>query len=188
MKSNVTEIIFLLDRSGSMEGLEDDTIGGFNSFIKHQRKLAGEVLVTTVLFDNQYEILWNGAKAEEVNLTKENYFVRGSTALLDAVGRTILEVAHRVTRTEAKVVFVITTDGLENASREFTYKKVKQLIEQHQEKYKWEFIFLGANIDVPSEAESLGIKPELAFSFEASSDGVENMYQLVSEAVTAKRI
>jgi uncharacterized protein YegL len=192
MNSNLTEIIFLLDRSGSMGGLESDTIGGFNAFIENQRKLKGKTLVTGVLFDDQYEVLWNGTDAENVKLTAEEYYVRGCTALLDAVGKTILDVGYRLSKTNeddrpGKVIFVITTDGYENASREFTYKKVKELINHQQEKYNWEFIFLGANIDAEEEADSLGINSENAYSFEASEEGVECMYKMVSEAVTEKR-
>jgi uncharacterized protein YegL len=192
MNSNLTEIIFLLDRSGSMGGLESDTIGGFNAFIENQRKLKGKTLVTGVLFDDQYEVLWNGTDAEKVKLTAEEYYVRGCTALLDAVGKTILDVGNRLSKTNeddrpGKVIFVITTDGYENASREFTYKKVKELINHQQEKYNWEFIFLGANIDAEEEADSLGINSENAYSFEASEEGVECMYKMVSEAVTEKR-
>jgi uncharacterized protein YegL len=192
MNSNLTEIIFLLDRSGSMGGLESDTIGGFNAFIENQRKLEGKTLVTGVLFDDQYEVVWNGAEAEKVKLTAKEYYVRGCTALLDAVGKTILDVGYRLSKTNeddrpGKVIFVITTDGFENASREFTYKKVKELIKHQQEKYNWEFIFLGANIDAEKEADSLGINIENAYSFEASEEGVESMYKMVSEAVTEKR-
>ncbi|TDL66691.1 VWA domain-containing protein [Rhodococcus qingshengii] len=192
MNSNLTEIIFLLDRSGSMGGLESDTIGGFNAFIENQRKLEGKTLVTGVLFDDQYEVVWNGAEAEKVKLTTEEYFVRGCTALLDAVGKTILDVGYRLSKTNeadrpGKVIYVITTDGFENASREFTYKKVKELIKHQQEKYNWEFIFLGANIDAEKEADSLGINIENAYSFEASEEGVESMYKMVSETVTEKR-
>lgn len=192
MNSNLTEIIFFLDRSGSMGGLESDTIGGFNAFIENQRKLEGITLVTGVLFDDQYEVVWNGAEAEKVKLTTEEYYVRGCTALLDAVGKTILDVGYRLSKTNeadrpGKVIFVITTDGFENASREFTYKKVKELIKHQQEKYNWEFIFLGANIDAEKEADSLGINIENAYSFEASEEGVECMYKMVSEAVTEKR-
>ncbi len=192
MNSNLTEIIFLLDRSGSMGGLESDTISGFNAFIENQRKLEGETLVTVVLFDDQYEVVWNGIEAEKVKLTAEEYYVRGCTALLDAVGKTILDVGHRLSKTNeddraGKVIFVITTDGFENASREFTYKKVKELICHQQEKYNWEFIFLGANIDAEIEADSLGIDVENAYSFEASEEGVVCMYKMVSEAVTEKR-
>jgi len=192
MNMNLTEIVFLLDRSGSMGGLESDTIGGFNAFIEKQRQLAGETLVTAVLFDDRYEILWNGANAQEVKLTDKEYYVRGCTALLDAVGKTILDVGHRLSQTcedarPGKVIFVITTDGLENASREFTYKKVKELIKHQQEKYCWEFIFLGANIDAAKEADSIGISMDNAYNFESSKAGVENMYCVVSEAVSEKR-
>lgn len=192
MTSNLTEIIFLLDLSGSMGGLESDTIGGFNAFIEKQRKLEGKTLVTAVLFGDQYETLWNGVEAERVMLTNEDYYVRGCTALLDAVGKTILDVEYRLSNTNAdqrpgKVIFVITTDGFENASREFTYKKVKELIKHQQEKYSWEFIFLGANIDAQKEADNLGIDSENAYSFEASEAGVKCMYKMVSEAVSEKR-
>ena len=192
MNNNLTEIIFLLDRSGSMGGLESDTIGGFNAFIEKERKLEGDTLVTVVLFDDQYEIVWNGIEAAKVKLTDREYFVRGCTALLDAVGKTILDVGYRLSKTSeenrpGKVIFVITTDGFENASREFTYAKVKELIQHQQEKYNWEFIFLGANINAEKEADSLGIDSVNAFSFEASTEGVECMYKMVSEAVSERR-
>lgn len=192
MRNNRTEIIFLLDRSGSMAGLERDTIGGFNAFVERQAKLGGETLVTAVLFDDQYEILWNGIGASQVRLTEEQYYVRGCTALLDAVGKTILDVGLRISRTPqdyqpGKVIFVITTDGLENASREFSYRKIKELIRHQKEKYNWEFIFLGANIDAAKEADSIGIEREDAYQFEASSHGVEKMYDKVCEAVSMKR-
>ncbi|EEG78892.1 vWA domain-containing protein [Dethiobacter alkaliphilus] len=192
MDTNLTEIIFLLDRSGSMGGLETDTIGGFNAFIEKQRQLEGNIIVSAILFDDRYEMLWNGIKAEKAVLTENEYYVRGSTALLDAVGRTILDVGYRLARTNeqkkpGKVIFVITTDGLENASREFTYEKVKELIKHQQKKYNWEFIFLGANIDAAREADSIGIATENAFNFEATKSGVESMYCMVSEAVSEKR-
>jgi hypothetical protein len=192
MNSNLTEIIFLLDRSGSMGGLEGDTVGGFNAFIQNQRKLEGKTLVTGVLFDDQYDVVWNGVEAEKVKLTTEEYYVRGCTALLDAVGKTILNVGYRLSKTNeadvpGKVIFVITTDGFENASREFTYGKVKELIQHQQEKYNWEFIFLGANIDAKKEADSLGIDIENAYNFEATEIGVECMYKMVSEEVTERR-
>ncbi len=192
MNNNLTKIIFLLDRSGSMGGLESDTIGGFNAFIENQRKLEGKTLVTGVLFDDKYEVVWNGAEAEKVELTAEQYYVRGCTALLDAVGKTILDVGYRLSRTNedarpGKVIFVITTDGFENASREFTYEKVKELIKHQQEKYSWEFIFLGANIDAEREADNLGIDVNNAFSFEASKDGIECMYNMISEEVVERR-
>lgn len=192
MDMNLTEIIFLLDRSGSMGGLESDTIGGFNTFIEKQSKIDGETIVTAVLFDDKYEILWNGIDARNVKLTSKEYFVRGYTALLDAVGKTILEVGYRLSRVEesklpGKVIFVISTDGLENASREFTYEKVKELNKHQHEKYSWEFIFLGANIDTAKEANNLGISADNAYNFEASRDGVDKMYCKVCEAVTEKR-
>ncbi|WP_442598714.1 vWA domain-containing protein [Neobacillus sp. D3-1R] len=192
MTNKLTEIIFLLDRSGSMAGLEGDTIGGFNAFIKRQSEVEGETLVTAVLFDNEYEVLWNGIDAKEVKLTENEYFVGGCTALLDAVGKTILDVGYRLSCTKeenrpGKVIFVITTDGMENASREFTYKKVKELILHQQEKYHWEFIFMGANIDVAKEAENMGISTDHAYHFEASEKGVEKMYNMISEAITEKR-
>jgi hypothetical protein len=192
MNKNITEIIFLLDRSGSMSGLEEDTIGGFNAFIHNQCKLEGETLLTAVLFDNQYEILWNGIDASKAKLTEKEYYVRGTTALLDAVGKTVLDVGYRLSDTKeadrpGKVIFVITTDGMENASIEFTYEKIKQLIQHQQEKYNWEFIFMGANIDAAKEAEFIGIHKEDAFTFVATEEGVEEMYSVMCEAVTSKR-
>lgn len=192
MDMNLTEIIFLLDRSGSMEGLESDTIGGFNSFIANQSKQKGKTIVTVVLFDDKYEILWNGIDAEKVKLTNKEYFVRGSTALLDAVGKTILDVGVRLSNTNenerpGKVIFVITTDGMENSSCEFTHNKVKQLIKHQQEKYSWEFIFLGANIDAAKEADTIGICADNAYNYEASKSGVESMYRMACAAVSEKR-
>ncbi len=193
MNTNVNEIIFLLDRSGSMAGLESDTIGGFNAFVERQCRLEGETVLTTVLFDDEYEVLWNGVSAKDIKLTDKEYFVRGTTALLDAVGKTILEVGNRLSRTNVeqrpnKVIFVITTDGMENASLEFTYKKVKELIHHQQEKYNWEFIFMGANIDAAKEADSLGISKDNAYKFEATDAGVERMYDTICEAVSEKRM
>lgn len=192
MNKNVTEIIFLLDRSGSMAGLELDTIGGFNAFIEKQCKLEGDTILTTVLFDDRYEVLWNGVNAKGVRLTAQEYYVRGSTALLDAVGKTILDVGHRLSSLNEEerpgnVIFVITTDGMENASREFTYNKVKSLINHQQDKYNWEFIFLGANMDVAEEADRIGIKVDQAYNFEASEAGVTRMYSIVDEVVAEKR-
>jgi len=189
---SLTEIVFLLDRSGSMGGLESDTIGGFNSFVEKQRQQEGETVVTAVLFDHIYELLWNGIDAAKAKLTEEQYYVRGSTALLDAIGKTILDVSYRLSRTSdalkpGKVIFVITTDGMENSSREFTYKKVRELIKHHQEKYGWEFVFLGANIDAVQEAESMGIARDNAFNFEATKDGVEKMYCCLSKTVSERR-
>jgi hypothetical protein len=192
MNKNVTEIVFLLDRSGSMSGLESDTIGGFNAFIEKQCQFEGETLLTAVLFDDKYEVLWNGVDAREARLTDKEYYVRGCTAMLDAVGKTILDVGYRLSNTKeeqrpGKVIFVITTDGMENASVEFTYEKVQQLIKQQQEKYSWEFIFMGANIDAVKEADSIGINVENAYNFETTENGVEEMYNVMCEAVTMKR-
>ncbi|OXS56756.1 hypothetical protein B0G93_12051 [Bacillus sp. V-88] len=192
MNREYTEIIFLLDRSGSMCGLEQETIGGYNSFIEKQRKLSGQTLVTTVLFDDKVEQLWSGVEAGKVGLTREEYFVRGGTALMDAVGKTIIEVGHRLSRMAegqrpGKVIFVITTDGMENASVEFSASQVKDLINQQQQGYNWEFIFLGANIDAAEEAMNIGIDKGSAYQFEASSKGVEAMYDVVSEAVCERR-
>lgn len=191
MNRNLTEIIFLLDRSGSMAGLEKDTIGGFNSLVKKQSQ-EGETLLTVILFDDDYEVLWNGMNAKNIRLTEREYFVRGSTAMLDAVGRTILDVGNRLSQTfeeqrPGKVLFVITTDGMENSSCEFTYEKVKELIQYQKEKYNWEFIFLGANIDSIKEARDIGICSEDAFNFEASSVGVECMFRLVDEKLSERR-
>jgi uncharacterized protein YegL len=189
---NLTEIVFLLDRSGSMAGLESDTIGGFNAFMEKQKQAEGETNVTVVLFDDKYEILWNGIAAAKARLSGREYYVRGCTALLDAVGKTILDVGYRLSATgeaqrPGKVIFVITTDGLENASREFTYKKVKELIKHQQDKYKWDFIFLGANIDVAKEADSMGIARDNAYNYTASEDGIETMFCMACDLVSEKR-
>ena len=192
MNQNLTEIIFLLDRSGSMSGLENDTIGGFNGFLKKQCQL-GPTLLTTVLFDDRYEILHNGVDASKITLTEKEYFTRGSTALLDAVGKTILDVGFRLSHIPeenrpGKVIFVITTDGLENASKEFTYDKVNDMITLQQKSYHWEFIFMGANIDVARESHKLGIQPDRAFRFEATRNGTDRMYEQVNDMVLGLRI
>jgi hypothetical protein len=179
MDNSLTEIVFILDRSGSMGGLENDTIGGFNGFVKKQSEI-GRTNLTTVLFDNKYEILHNGIDAKNIMLTNEEYFTRGSTALLDAVGKSINDVGMRLgdmseeTR-PGKVIFVITTDGLENASREYSYDDVNRMITHQREKYNWEFIFMGANIDVAKEGAKLGIVRENTFAFDASPEGVYAM-------------
>lgn len=192
MNTNLTELVFIIDRSGSMGGLENDTIGGYNAFLEKQKRMDGKAIVTTVLFDNEYELLWNGIDASRVELTSKEYYVRGSTALLDAVGKTILDVGYRLSSTReekrpSKVIFVIITDGMENSSREFTYSKVRELIRHQQEKYNWEFVFLGANIDAVREADNIGIGEDNAYNFEATGDGVREMYCAVCEVVTEKR-
>lgn len=191
MDNNLTEIIFLLDRSGSMSGLESDTIGGFNSFVAEQSKL-GDTRLTTVLFDDKYEILHSGVDAKDVFLTHREYFTRGATALLDAVGKTILDVGLRLSGTpEAarphKVIFVITTDGQENSSREFSYDKVNQMISHQRDVYNWEFIFMGANIDVAKESFRLGINPAHAMQYDASDEGTQLMYSRVNAMVCEMR-
>lgn len=192
MNTNLTEIVFIIDRSGSMGGLESDTIGGYNAFLEKQKQMKGKTIATTVLFDDRYELLWNGVDAEKIRLTGKEYYVRGCTALLDAVGKTILDVGYRLSSTNkeerpAKVIFVIITDGMENSSREFTYSKVRELIQHQQEKYNWEFVFLGANIDAVKEAGSIGICEDNAYNFEATVDGVREMYCMACESVTEKR-
>jgi uncharacterized protein YegL len=180
MDQNLTEIVFILDRSGSMNGLENETIGGFNGFIKKQVEV-GQTSLTTVLFDNKYEILHNGINARNVILTNNEYFTRGTTALLDAVGKTINDVGKRLNETPedlrpGKVIFIITTDGLENASRMFSYDEVKRMTIHQSEKYGWEFIFMGANIDVAQEGNKLGIRADHSLCFEASPEGLYTMY------------
>ncbi len=191
MDENTTEIIFLLDRSGSMSGLEWETIGGFNSFIKMQSKIPGQLKLTTVLFDNQYEILWDGIDATQAKLTEEDYFVRGSTALLDAVGKTIVNVNQRLSEKNGastyQVIFVITTDGMENASREFTHEQVKEMISHQKSHYDWKFIFMGANMDAIEEASNIGISSEYTHCFEVSQTGVKRMYGTIHESVAEHR-
>jgi uncharacterized protein YegL len=182
MNENLTEIVFLLDRSGSMGGLENDTIGGFNGFVNKQAEL-GETKLTTVLFDDRYELLYDGIDAKDAHITDKEYFTRGSTALLDAIGKTIDDVGKRLDTTPenerpGKVIFVITTDGLENASAEYTYDMVQERIKHQSETYKWEFIFMGANIDVAKESGRLGIRADRAFAFNATRRGMAAMYSL----------
>jgi hypothetical protein len=188
----ITEIIFILDRSGSMEHLVEDTIGGFNSFVKKQSKL-GETLLTTILFDDKYEILHDGVEAEDVVLTEKEYYTRGSTALLDAIGKTIVDVNYRITSLEddgidRDVIFVITTDGLENSSTEYTYEDINKMITVQKEKHDWSFIFLGANIDVAKESKKLNIDPGFSFGFIADSAGTRSMFGKAYEAVNNARI
>ena len=153
MRENLTELVFILDRSGSMSGLEADTIGGFNSMITKQQKEEGEAIVSTVLFDDRCDVIHDRVRIGDVKkLTEEDYYVRGCTALLDAVGGAIHHIGnvHKFAREEdrhAKTLFIITTDGLENASRRYTFNGVKKMIKRQQEKYNWEFLFLWANID-----------------------------------------
>lgn len=184
MRENLTEMVFVLDRSGSMRSLTADTIGGFNELIEKQKKLEGDAYVTTVLFDHEYEVLHDHVALKDVApLTDKEYFARGSTALLDAVGRTINAVGARLVATPeeerpAHVVFVITTDGMENASCEYTAKQVREMVEHQQQKYSWQFVFLGANMDAVSEAGKLGISAKYAANFAPSRRGVSMMYRM----------
>ena len=188
MKKNLTEIVFILDRSGSMAGLEKDTIGGFNAMLEKQRKEAGDAYVSTVLFDNCSEVIHDRLPLEQVPaLTEKEYYVRGCTALLDAVGGAIHHISnvHKYARQEdvpEKTVFVITTDGFENASRRYTYDRVKQMITQRKEQ-GWEFLFLGANIDAAKEAARFGIDADRAADYLADSTGTGVVYETVSDAI-----
>lgn len=189
MRENLTEMVFVLDRSGSMRSLTADTIGGFNELIEKQKKLEGDAYVTTVLFNHEYEVLHDHVALKDVApLTDREYFARGGTALLDAVGRTINAVGARLAATPEEerpehVVFVITTDGMENASCEYTAKQVREMVEHQQQKYSWQFVFLGANMDAVSEAGKLGISASHAANFAPSQRGVSMMYRMALDEV-----
>lgn len=193
MKTNRTELVFILDRSGSMSGLESDTIGGYNSMLAKQKKEEGEATVTTVLFDDRYELLHDRIALRGVApITEEQYYVRGSTALLDAIGRTITKIVNvqRHTAPELradKVLFVITTDGYENASREYGYEQIKAMVEREREEFGWEFLFLGANIDAIAAARQFGISPDRAVTYHADQAGTRLNYEVVGETVSCLR-
>ena len=193
MKKNLTEIVFILDRSGSMAGLEDDTIGGFNALIEKQKKEPGQAFVSTVLFDNVSQVIHDRADIQKVApMTREDYQVRGCTALLDAVGKAIHHIGnvHKYAREEdrpEKTLFVITTDGMENASREYSYAKLKAMIQRQKEKYGWEFLFLGANIDAVGTARRFGIDEDRAVNYHCDSKGTALNYEVVSEAIRTVR-
>ena len=189
MKKNLTEIVFILDRSGSMAGLEGDTIGGFNGMIEKQKCEPGEAYVSTVLFDNVSEVIHDRVDIQKIEpMTNRDYYVRGCTALLDAVGEAIHHIGnvHKYAREEdrpEKTLFVITTDGMENASRKYSYEKVRSMIQRQQEKHGWEFIFLGANIDAAKEAARFGISEDRAANYHADHKGTAVIYEAMSEAV-----
>ncbi len=189
MKKNLTEIVFILDRSGSMAGLEADTIGGFNAMIEKQKGEPGQALISTVLFDNEIQVIHDRVPLGKIPpLTEKEYFVRGCTALLDAVGGVIHHIGnvHKYAREEdrpEKTLFVITTDGMENASRRYGYDRVRAMVQRQQEKYGWEFLFLGANIDAAEEAGRFGIRPECAADYHADSKGTAVVYESVCQAV-----
>jgi von willebrand factor type A domain-containing protein len=186
-KPKDVELVFILDRSGSMGGLESDTIGGYNSMLSKQKKeKTGKVSVTTVLFDDQYELLYNQVPIEKVSpMTEEEYYVRGSTALLDAIGKTVMQVKANQDKKEIKdkVLFVIITDGMENASREYRVEQVKKLIEERKEKDNWEFLFLGANIDAIGAAKDIGIDSSRAVRFKSDKKGTAKNYEVLNEAI-----
>lgn len=193
MKKNLTELVMILDRSGSMEGLESDTIGGYNSMLKKQGETEGEVLVSTVLFDDRSEVLFDRVPLEELpQMTDKEYYVRGCTALLDAVGGAIRHIGnvHKYAREEdrpEKTIFVITTDGLENASREYSYDIVKRMVERQREKYGWEFLFLGANIDAIETAGKFGISADRAANYHSDHIGTALNYEVLADAVCEMR-
>ena len=190
----MTELVFILDRSGSMSGLEKDTIGGFNSMLEKQREEPGDAVVSTVLFDNEIEVVHDRIDIKDVpKLTEEDYFVRGCTALLDAVGGAINHIGnvHKYARSEdvpEKTLFIITTDGLENASRYYTYDKVRSMIERQKARYGWEFIFLGANIDAAEEARRFGIDESMAANYRSDEAGTALNYEVISDVVTSVRM
>ena len=193
MRKNLTEIVFILDRSGSMSGLEADSIGGFNSMIEKQKKAEGEALISTVLFDNTSEVIHDRVSVQNIKpMTDEDYTVRGCTALLDAIGGAIHHIGnvHKYARDEdvpEHTMFVITTDGMENASHHYDSEKVKKMIERQKEKYGWEFLFLGANIDAVETARHFGISEDRAVNYHSDSEGTQLNYEVVSEAICAVR-
>ena len=191
MKTNMTEMVFILDRSGSMSGLEQDTIGGYNSLLEKQKNEVGEAVVTTVLFYDQYELLHEGININDVApITSTEYFVRGSTALLDAIGKTISSVKDKQQKAETerpeKTIFAIVTDGMENCSMEYSYEKVKSMIEA-QKKLGWEFLFIGANIDAIGEAGKIGISANNAVRYTADSVGTSKVYESMDKAFKQMR-
>ncbi len=193
MKNEMTELVFILDKSGSMSGLEKDTIGGFNALIEKQRKLPGDARVTTVLFNQSYELLHDRISLTGISpLTDSDYEVGGTTALLDAIGSAIQKISNAQKRTREqeqadKVMFVITTDGMENSSCEYTYKKIHELIALKKKHFNWEFIFLGANIDAVATARQFGVAEEYAVEYHADAAGTELNFNVLSEAVASYR-
>ena len=193
MKKNLTEMVFILDKSGSMAGLEADTIGGFNSMIERQRKAEGEAIVSTVLFSNNSTVIHDRVDVRKVEpMTDRQYFVGGGTALIDAIGGAIHHIAnvHKYAREEDRpehTVFVITTDGMENASHRYSSDEVKAMVRKEKEQYGWEFLFLGANIDAVETAARFGIGRDRAVNFHSDSQGQALNYKVVSEAVCQVR-
>lgn len=193
MKKGLTEIVFILDRSGSMSGLEADTLGGFNSLIAKQKKEEGQAIVSTVLFDDRSEVLHDRVPLVSIKtMTDRDYFVRGCTALLDAIGGAIHHIGnvHKYAREEdrpEKTLFIITTDGMENTSRHYTYPKVKAMVERQKSRYGWEFLFLGANIDALEVAGHFGINKDFAANYHCDEEGTALNYEVLSEAICRVR-
>lgn len=193
MKNNITELVFILDRSGSMSGFEADTIGGFNATIEKQKEQDGKVYVSTVLFDNESEVIHDRIDINEIKrMTRRDYQVHGCTALLDAIGGAIHHIGniHKYARAEdvpEHTILIITTDGMENASYRYSSEKVKEMIKRQTEKYGWEFIFLAANIDAVEIAENIGIRKERAANYRQTKDGVYRSYCAMSEAISTVR-
>ena len=193
MRKGLTEVVFILDRSGSMSGLEADTIGGFNSMIAKQKKEEGEAYISTVLFDDQTEVLYDRVPIQRVEPMNDNqYYVRGCTALLDALGGAIHHIGnvHKYAREEdrpEKTLFIITTDGMENASHKYSYDKVKRMVERQKKEYGWEFLFLGANIDAIEVAGRFGIAANRAINYKCDSKGTQLNYEVLSRTVSEFR-
>jgi len=189
MKNKVTEVVFILDRSGSMAGLESDTIGGFNAMIEKQKKETGKCYVSTVLFDNESEVLHDRVLLENIPaMTDRDYTVRGCTALIDAIGGAIKHIGniHKYARPEdvpENTIFIITTDGMENASRFYSSDEVKKMIKRQKDKYGWEFLFIGANIDAVETAAHYGISQDRAVNYHADSEGTGIVYETVSATI-----
>ena len=194
MKKDLVELVFILDRSGSMSGLEKETIAGFNHLIKEQKEVVGEAIVSTVLFDNGFEVLHNRVNLKQIEpMTEKQYYVRGSTALLDAIGRSIIKIRQvhkQLNESEIpeKTVFFITTDGMENASTEFDYEKVSEYISLQKEKYNWEFIFIGANFDAIKTAKKFGVDANRAVNYKADERGTNLGYKVMNETIRVLRM
>lgn len=193
MRKDLTELVFILDRSGSMSGLEADTIGGFNSLIQKQKKEEGDALISVVLFDDQAEVLYDRVPLNRIEpMNDKQYFVRGCTALLDTLGGAIHHIGnvHKYAREDdrpEKTIFIITTDGMENSSHRYSYDKVKRMVERQREKYGWEFLFLGANMDAISVAARFGVQSNRAVNYHCDSEGTHLNYKVLSKAVSRVR-
>lgn len=193
MRKGLTELIFILDRSGSMRGLEADTIGGYNSMLEKQKKEDGEVLVSTILFDHESNVIHDRVSLQDISpITEKDYFVRGCTALFDAIGGAIHHIrnVHKYSRKKdlpEKTLFIITTDGMENASKYYSCSKVKKMLKKQKEKHGWEFLFLGANMDAVQVAGSFGIGAERTVNFHNDSKGTSLNYQVLGETVASYR-